>query len=64
MGKLAAVLLQFASEIGLLEYRAIDDTARDPPLLNVEHSLNIGCTISGEALIGPAKCVRRNDDVV
>jgi hypothetical protein len=42
----------------------IDNTAGDSPVLNVKHSSDIGCTISGEALIGPAKCVRRHDDVV
>src|SRR5229473_5144913 len=64
IGELATVLLQFASEIRLFEYSAIDDTARDSPVLNVEHSPDIGCAVSGEALIGPAKCVRRHDDVV
>src|ERR1700675_3266645 len=64
IGELAAVLLQFASEIRLFEYSAIDNTAWDAPVLNVEHSPDIGCTVSGEALIGPAKCVRRHDDVV
>src|SRR6266480_7783908 len=63
-GELAAVLLQFASESRLFEYSAIDDTARDSPVLNIEHSPDIGCAVSGEALIGPAKCVRRRDDVV
>src|SRR5258708_5624153 len=64
IGELAAVLLQFAPEIRLFEYRAIDDTAWDSPVPNVEHSPDIGCTVSGEALIGPAECVRRHDDVV
>src|SRR5260370_19847268 len=64
IGKLATVLLQLASEIRLFEYCAIDDTAWDSPVLNVEHSPDIGCAVSGEALIGPAKCVRRHDDVV
>src|SRR6266853_3986000 len=64
IGELATVLLQFASEIRLFEYSAIDDTAWDSPVLNVEHSPDIGCAVSGEALIGPAKCVRRHDDVV
>src|SRR5258708_190774 len=64
IGKLATVLLQFALEIRLFEYCSIDNTAWDSPVLNVEHSPDIGCTVSGEALIGPAKCVRRRDDVV
>src|SRR5882724_1292685 len=64
IGKLATVLLQFTSEIRFFEYCAIDDTAWDSPVLNVEHSPDIGRTVSGEALIGPAKCVRRHDDVV
>src|SRR6202022_635196 len=64
IGELAAVLLQFASEIRLFEHRAIDNTAWGSPVLNVEHSPDIGCTVSGEALIGPAKCVRRHNDVV
>src|SRR6267154_2450582 len=63
-GELAAVLLQFASEIRLFEYCAIDNTAGGSPVLNVEHSPDIGCTVFGEALIGPAKCVRRHDDAV
>src|ERR1700730_13943432 len=62
--KLATVLLQFPSEIRPFEYCAIDDAAWDSPVLNVEHSPDIGCAVSGEALIGPAKCVRRHDDVV
>ena len=64
IGKLATVLLQFASEIRLFEYCAIDDAGRDSPVLNVEHSPDVGCTISSETLIGPAKCVRRHDDIV
>src|SRR5882757_258282 len=64
IGKLATVLLQFASEIRLFEYCAIDNTAWGSPVLNVEHSPDIGCAVSGEALIGPAKSVRRHDDVV
>ena len=64
IGELAAVLLQFASEIRHFEYCAIDNTAWGSPVLNVEHSPDIGCTVSGEALIGPAKCVRRHDDIV
>src|ERR1700730_19379224 len=64
IGELAAVLLQFASEMRLFEYCAIDDAAWGSPVLNVEHSPDIGCAVSGEALIGPAKCVRRHDDVV
>src|SRR5260370_39458532 len=63
-GEWAAVLLQFASEIRLFEYCAIDNTAWGSPVLNVEHSPDIGCAVSGEALIGPAKSVRRHDDVV
>jgi hypothetical protein len=51
IGELAAVLLQFASEIRLFEYCTIDDAAWDSPVLNVEHSLDIGCAVSGEALI-------------
>jgi hypothetical protein len=64
IGKLAAVLLQFATEARLFEHRAIDNTAWDSSVLNVEHSPDVGCTISSEALIGPAKRVRRHDDIV
>src|SRR3984893_125876 len=64
IGELAAVLLQFASEIRLFEYCAVDDGAWGSPVLNVEHSPDMCCAVSGEALIGPAKCVRRHDDVV
>src|SRR5215475_12844934 len=64
IAKLAAVFLQFALETRLSEHRAIDYTAWDLPVLNVEHSPDVGCTISSEALIGPAKCVRRHDDMV
>jgi hypothetical protein len=64
IGKLAAVLLHFASETRLVEHRAIDNTAWDSSVLNVEHSPDVGCTISSEALIGPAKCVRGHDDIV
>src|SRR5262245_43909907 len=64
IAKLAAIFLEFASETRLFEHRAIDNTTWDSSLLNVEHSPDVGCTISGEALIGPAKCVRRHDDIV
>src|SRR6266480_3308763 len=45
IGKLASVLLQFASETRLFEHRAIDNTAWDSSVLNVEHSPDVGCTI-------------------
>ena len=64
IGKLAAILLQFATETRLFEHRAIHNTAWNSSVLNVEHSPDVGCTISSEALIGPAKCVRRHDDIV
>jgi len=43
--------LQFASEIRLFEYCAIDDAGWGSPVLNVEHSPDIGCPVSGEAVI-------------
>jgi hypothetical protein len=64
IAKLAAVFLQFASETRLFEHRAINNTARVSSVLNVEHGPDIGCTIPSEALIGPAKCVRRHDYIV
>ena len=64
IGKLATVLLQFALKILLLKYSAIDNTAWDLPVLNVKHCSDVGSAVSGEALIGPAKCVRRHDNVV
>src|SRR5882724_4290796 len=64
IGELATVLLQLSTKIRLFEYCAIDDAGWDSPVLNVERSPDITCAVSGEALIGPAKCVRRHDDVV
>ena len=45
VGELAAVLLQFAPEIRLFKHSAIDNTAWDLPVLNVEHGPDVGGAI-------------------
>ena len=64
IGKLAAILLQFAWKTRLFKHRAIDNTEWDSPCLMSSSSPDVACTISSEALIGPEKCVRRHDDIV
>src|SRR6185312_9749261 len=49
---------------GALKDIPIDDTARDTPMLEFEHRRDIGSTVAGEALVGPAERVRRQQDVV
>ena len=46
------------------QHVAVDDAARLAAVLDVEHRLDVGRAVAGEALVGPAQRVRREDDVV
>src|SRR5207237_4515949 len=46
------------------EHVAVDDAGRDAAVLEFEHRPDVRGAAAGEALIGPAERMRRQDDVV
>src|SRR5688572_5809335 len=60
----AAIALQPRLEARVLQHGAIDHAARHAAVLDVEDGLHVRRAIAGEALIGPAQGVRRQDHVV
>ena len=44
--------------------RLVDDAARLAAVLDLEHRLDVGGAVAGKALVGPAKRMRRQDDIV
>src|SRR5687768_3492526 len=60
----AAIGVEPRLEARLIQDGAVDDAARHPAMLDVEHGFHVGRAVAGEALVSPAQGVRRQDHIV